>query len=107
MTPVRLFLFPDWGTIRVEGRIMAKTETIRARVESKLKADAEAVLDKLGLTASEAIRLFYKQVALRKGLPFDVTIPNAATRRAMRDVEQGKGLTRYKDTDEMFGKLGP
>lgn len=38
---------------------MAKTETIRARVDAKLKADAEKVLDELGLNASDAIRLFY------------------------------------------------
>ena len=85
---------------------MAKTETIRARVEAKLKADAEAVLDELGLTASDAIRLFYKQVALRRVLPFDVVIPNAATRKAMRDVVKGRELTQYKDTREMFEKLG-
>ncbi len=85
---------------------MPKTETIRARVDAKLKAQAEAVLEKLGINASEAIRLFYKQVALRKGLPFDVKIPNAATRRAMLDVEQGRDLTRYRNTEEMFEKLG-
>ena len=85
---------------------MPKTETIRARVDAELKAQAEAVLEKLGLNASEAIRLFYKQIALRKGLPFDVSIPNAATRSAMQDVEQGRDLTRYRDTDEMFEKLG-
>lgn len=85
---------------------MAKTETIRARVDAKLKAQAEGVLEKLGLNASEAIRLFYRQVALQKGLPFDVKIPNAATRRAMRDVEQDRGLTHYRDADEMFKKLG-
>jgi len=85
---------------------MAKTETIRARVEAKLKADAEAVLDELGLTASDAIRLFYEQVALRRGLPFDVVIPNATTRKAMRDVIEGRELTKYKDTREMVEKLG-
>ncbi len=85
---------------------MAKTVSIKARVEADLKADAEAVLDELGRTASDAIRLFYRQVALRRGLPFDVVIPNAATRKAMRDVMKGQELTRYKDTQEMFEKLG-
>lgn len=85
---------------------MSKTETIRARVDAKLKAQAEGVLEKLGLNASEAIRLFYKQVALRKGLPFDVRLPNATTRRAMRDVEQGRDLTRYRDASDLFDKLG-
>jgi DNA-damage-inducible protein J len=85
---------------------MPKTATIRARVDAELKADAEAVLNTLGLTASDAIRLFYQQVALQKSLPFAVELPNEATRRAMRDVQQRRGLTRYKDTQEMFDELG-
>ena len=79
---------------------MPKTETIRARVDSKLKANAEAVLHKLGLTASDAIWLFYRQIALRKGLPFDVKLPNAATRQAIQELEEGKVLTRYDDFDD-------
>ncbi|MEA2987986.1 MAG: DNA protein [Alphaproteobacteria bacterium] len=61
---------------------MARTETIRARVEPALKRGAEAVLKKIGLTPSEAITLFLTQVKLSKGLPFPVQIPNKATRRA-------------------------
>ena len=71
-----------------------------------MKADAERILDELGLDPDDAIRVFYKQVVLRKGLPFDVAIPNDATRRAMRDVQQSRGLTRYKDVSELRGKLG-
>ena len=85
---------------------MIKTEAIRARIEPKLKAEAERILNELGLDASDAIRVFYKQVVLRKGLPFDVAIPNEATRRAMRDVQERRRLTRYKDTAEMREKLG-
>jgi DNA-damage-inducible protein J len=85
---------------------MAKTEAINARVEPKLKAQAERILDELGLDASDAIRVFYKQVVLRKGLPFDVAMPNKATQRAMREVQDGRGLTKYKDTAEMREKLG-
>jgi DNA-damage-inducible protein J len=85
---------------------MPKTETIRARVDAQLKADAEAVLSELGLSSSDAIRLFYTQVILRQGLPFAVAVPNAETRRAIRDVERGRGLAKYQDTQEMFDKLG-
>jgi DNA-damage-inducible protein J len=85
---------------------MAKTAAIKARVEPKLKAQAERILDELGLDVSDAIRVFYKQVVLRKGLPFDVAMPNEATRRALRDVQNGRGLTKYKDTAEMREKLG-
>jgi DNA-damage-inducible protein J len=83
-----------------------KTEAIQARVEPKLKAEAERILDQLGLDTSDAIRVFYRQVVLRRGLPFDVIIPNQATRRAMRDVQKGRGLTQYKDTAELREKLG-
>ncbi|MBM3568234.1 MAG: type II toxin-antitoxin system RelB/DinJ family antitoxin [Alphaproteobacteria bacterium] len=75
---------------------MSKTETIRARVEPDLKHDAEAVFDALGMTPTEAITLFYKQVSLRHGLPFAVRIPNRATRTAMRDAARRRGLKRWK-----------
>jgi DNA-damage-inducible protein J len=85
---------------------MAKTETIRARIDSKLKAEAEGVLEKLGLNASEAIRLFYRQVAMQKGIPFDVKIPNAATRKAIRDARAGKDVNHYDGPSELYEKLG-
>ncbi len=85
---------------------MTKTETIRARVEPKLKAEAESILDSLGMNPSDAIRMFYKQVVMRKGLPFDVVIPNAETRRVMEDVNRRRGLNRYKDAKDLAKKLG-
>ena len=85
---------------------MTKTETIRARVEPKLKAEAEGILESLGMNPSDAIRVFYKQVVLRKGLPFEVLIPNAQTRRAMEDVNRRRGLNRYKDAKDLARKLG-
>lgn len=63
---------------------MAKTGIIRARVEPQLKMRAEEVLRSLGLSATDAITLFYHQVVLHQGLPFavrrpDVTISEAVT----------------------------
>jgi DNA-damage-inducible protein J len=78
----------------------AKTAMIRARVDAGLKTRAEGILEELGLSASEAIRLFYAQVALRKGLPFDVAIPNAETQEAMRDVAERRDLTRFDNFDD-------
>ena len=80
---------------------MPKTETIRARVEPSLKQEAEAVLGALGLSPTEAITLFYKQVTLHHGLPFEVKIPNRATREAMRDAEDGTNLTRWESLDAL------
>ena len=80
---------------------MAKTDTIRARVEPGLKHDAEAVFSTLGLTATEAIRLFYKQVTLQNGLPFAVKIPNDETREALRQAAERENLTEYGSLDDL------
>jgi DNA-damage-inducible protein J len=85
---------------------MAKTETIRARIEPELKRQAEAVLKALGLNASEAITLFYRQVALRRGLPFEIKLPNETTRAAIRDALEGKDLTEWSDLDELKAAHG-
>jgi DNA-damage-inducible protein J len=58
---------------------MAKTATVRARIEPLLKQDVEKLFKEMGLTTTEAINLFYRQVKLRNGLPFSVVIPNKTT----------------------------
>jgi DNA-damage-inducible protein J len=85
---------------------MNKTETVRARVEPQLKKEAESVLKALGLSPAEAIRLFYKQVTLRHGLPFAVEIPNAETRKAMRQALEGENLTEWSDLEALKRSQG-
>ena len=85
---------------------MTKTSTIRARIEPDLKSKAEKVFRNLGLTTTQAITLFYRQVELRNGLPFDVVIPNETTRRALSDTDAGRNLVVCEDADDMFRKLG-
>jgi DNA-damage-inducible protein J len=85
---------------------MGKTSTIRARIEPDLKGKAEYIFQRLGLTATQAITLFYKQVELKKGLPFDVVIPNEITRKTFSDTDAGRDLIICNDTDDMFKKLG-
>ena len=85
---------------------MSKTTTVRARIEPRLKKEAEHVLGDLGLSATQAITLFYRQVALRKGLPFDVVIPNATTRRTFESTDAGKDVVVCKDVSDMFRRLG-
>jgi DNA-damage-inducible protein J len=71
---------------------MARTETIRARVEPELKSEAEAILKEVGLSSSEAMRLFLFQIVRQRGLPFEVKIPNAETIAAIEELEAGKGV---------------
>lgn len=54
---------------------MAKSANLYARIEPDLKEQAEGILSALGIPASNAITMFYKQIVLQKGLPFDVKLP--------------------------------
>lgn len=56
---------------------MAKSANLYARIEPDLKEQAETILSALGIPASNAITMFYRQVVLHKGLPFDVKLPTA------------------------------
>ena len=85
---------------------MAKTETIRARIEPELKHQAEEVLSRLGLSPTEAITLFYRQVTLHYGLPFAVKIPNVETVKALEQARSRDGLSEYADLDDLKARLG-
>ena len=80
---------------------MARTETIRARVEPELKSEAESILRELGLSSSEAMRLFLHQIVSQRGLPFEVKIPNAETIAAIEELEAGKGI-RVSSIEELL-----
>lgn len=85
---------------------MAKTATVRARIEPSLKEDVERLFKQVGLTTTEAINLFYQQVKLRQGLPFNVVIPNKTTEKVFKATDANKMLIRCKNPDDMFNKLG-
>lgn len=84
---------------------MAKTAMIRARTEPALKNEVDRILHQLGMTSTEAINLFYRQVKLRKGLPFDIKIPNKETMTVFKDTDEGKGLNTYEDIDDFLKKM--
>ena len=84
---------------------MAKTEMIRARVEPELKREAEELFSSLGLSTTEAITLFYKQVTLHQGLPFAVRMPNAETVEALEQARDRRGLTEYGSLDELKARF--
>ena len=81
---------------------MGKTAYITARIEPKLKAQAGRVLAKVGVSTTDAITMFMRQVVLQEGLPFEVKVPNAESRRAIKDLETGRGLTFHGSTEELF-----
>ncbi len=87
---------------------MAKTETLRTRMEPELKAEGEAVLAALGLSTTEAVTMFFRQIVMQRGLPFEVKIPNDETLAAFKEAKDTpEKLLRYPDAkaalDDMWG----
>ena len=64
--------------------------TVRARVDARLKEHATQVLEQMGLSVSEAIRLLLVQVVERRKLPFEIRALSPETLRALEDAERGK-----------------
>ncbi len=84
---------------------MNKAAIINARIERGLKNKAESIFHHLGISSAEAIRLFYSQVCLQKGLPFDVKIPNSETIKAMQDAEAGRNCKAFNSVEDMINDL--
>ena len=83
------------------------TTMIHTRLPEDLKLKAEKIFKKLGLSPSEAIRMFYAQVVNHKGIPFESRIPNAATKRALDNFKKGdrKNFKSFKSVEELFADL--
>ena len=85
---------------------MPKTAVISARIDPGLKRGAEQVFDELGLSATQAITLFYKQVQLERGLPFAVRVPNDVTAKALEQARKRQDLVYCNTLDDLFKDLG-
>jgi DNA-damage-inducible protein J len=84
---------------------MAKDAIVRARTDLNLKTQVDRILDKIGLNTTTAINIFYKQILLNKGMPFDVRIPNKETKKAIKDAEKKRGKSRFKTADSLLKSL--
>lgn len=80
---------------------MTKTEEVRARIDPATKRAAEGVFAELGMSPSEAVRLFYRQVELHRGFPFELRIPNEETVQAIHNLDERRELTSF-DSLEAF-----
>ena len=84
---------------------------IKSRIDSNLKAEVEQILSALGMTVSDVIRMTFAQIAARKGLPFDVKLPNAQTLDALKEGDAAlarlrAGMTpRFERLDDYFAVM--
>jgi DNA-damage-inducible protein J len=83
---------------------MASDTVVRARIDGKVKKDAAKVLEDMGLSVSDAIRLLLMRVAAEKALPFEIKVPNAATQAAMAELERGEGAA-FDSVAELMTEL--
>jgi DNA-damage-inducible protein J len=81
------------------------TTMVHVRVDEKTKQRAAKTLARMGLSVSDAVRMLLVRVAVEKAFPFDVNVPNAATVKAMRAADQGKGKP-HRSADALFKDLG-
>lgn len=99
---------------------MAKTANLYARIEPDVKEQAEMILTALGIPASNAINMFYKQIILQGGLPFDVKLPtapldcskmtkeefDAAMEKGFADVKNGNVVSAEETFAQLHQKYG-
>ncbi len=83
---------------------MGSNALVQARINLKVKKDAAKVLDGIGLTVSDAVRLLLTRVARDKALPFELLTPNEITVTAMREARAGK-LKSFKSVDALMDDL--
>jgi DNA-damage-inducible protein J len=81
------------------------TTMVHIRVEEKVKEQAAKTLAAMGMSVSDAVRILLVRVAAEKALPFEIKVPNTATRKAMEAADRGQGK-RYKSVHALFKDLG-
>lgn len=85
---------------------MKEEEFINISIESEIKAVVERVFEQLGMTNSEAVELFYYQVALTKDIPFAHRNLNEKTIKAIEELKSKENLTIYESFAELRHDLG-
>lgn len=83
---------------------MTQNAVVRARIDPKVKEEAAAVLDSMGLTVSDAFRLLLTRVAQEQALPFEPLVPNAETVAAMKEARRGD-LPSFDSVEAMMADL--
>lgn len=77
---------------------------VRARIDSLTKERATEALEAMGLSISDAIRLLMLRIADERRLPFEVKVPNATTKKAIAELEAGKG-TKFATVEALMADL--
>jgi DNA-damage-inducible protein J len=86
---------------------MRQTSMLHVRIDDDLKAEGNAVLEAIGLTAADAVRLFYKRIVAEQAVPLELKVPNAATQAAMKESRAilRARSARFAKAEDLIGNL--
>ena len=102
--------YTDCTSLKGDDRMAGATTNISIRMDSNLKAAAEALYEELGMNISTAFNIFVRQSLRERGIPFKITegSPNKETVSAMLEAERiakDSTIDGYKDVDKLFADL--
>ncbi|AEI38647.1 type II toxin-antitoxin system RelB/DinJ family antitoxin [Zymomonas mobilis] len=83
---------------------MAANQLVQARINGQIKQEASAILESIGLTVSDAVRMMLTKVVQEKALPFEPLVPNKKTLAAMKDARAGK-LKKFNSVQSLMDDL--
>ena len=81
---------------------MSHSAVVHARIDPTTKAATEKVLDALGMTPTEAIRLFYRQIAIRKSFPLELHVPNKLTASVLAKSDKNEDIERFDSSAALY-----
>ena len=81
---------------------MSQSAVVHARIDQATKSATEKVLDAIGMTPTEAIRLFYRQIALRKSFPLELYIPNKMTAAVLAKSDKNQDVEHFDSAAELY-----
>jgi DNA-damage-inducible protein J len=84
----------------------AKTSFVRTRIEPDIKLKAENILNRLGITPTQAVTMLYKKVIRDHEWPLELKIPNEETQKIMEETDKGIGVVKCKNIKDLFEQLG-
>ncbi len=81
---------------------MSQSAVVHARIDQATKTATEKVLDSLGMTPTEAIRLFYRQIAIRKSFPLELHVPNTLTATVLEKSDKNQEIETFETAADLY-----
>jgi DNA-damage-inducible protein J len=79
-----------------------KTATVHARIDRETKEQSESVLRSIGMTPTDAVRLLYRQIAMRHEFPLELKVPNQLTAETLDKSDKNEEIESFQSAKELF-----